>query len=109
MLTTAKPVILNADMSRSRAWAAEVLRALRSRWMRRPAVGLSIGRSAGHRPVDPRRARRPIRRYAGSVMWLTLPTIGHVAATVRRAADFDAGYEFIVPLEPEPLAMLVAA
>lgn len=34
-----------------------------------------------------------------SMIWLTLPTIGQVAATIRWADDFEAGCEFQVPLD----------
>lgn len=46
---------------------------------------------------------------AGTVIWLTLPRIGHVAATVRWADDFEAGCEFREPLSPAMFAALVAA
>jgi hypothetical protein len=44
----------------------------------------------------------------GSAIWLTLPGIGHVAATVRWADDFEAGCEFQTPLDPDRFAALVA-
>ena len=42
----------------------------------------------------------------GSVIWLTLPRIGHVAATVRWADDFEAGCEFLTPLDTTAFAEL---
>ncbi len=43
---------------------------------------------------------------AGSVIWLTLPGIGQVAATIRWAGDFEAGCEFRDALSPANFAML---
>ena len=34
----------------------------------------------------------------GSMIWLTLPTLGPRAARVMRADDFEAGCEFLEPL-----------
>lgn len=36
----------------------------------------------------------------GATIWLTLPEIGHVAADVMWADDFNAGCQFHKPLEP---------
>ncbi|URW76602.1 PilZ domain-containing protein [Sphingomonas donggukensis] len=44
----------------------------------------------------------------GSMIWLTLPGIGPVAATVRWSDDFEAGCEFRHPLDPLAFAELVA-
>ena len=43
----------------------------------------------------------------GSVIWLTLPRIGHVAATVRWAGDYEAGCEFLTPLDATAYAELL--
>ncbi|WP_326524259.1 PilZ domain-containing protein [Sphingomonas sp.] len=43
----------------------------------------------------------------GAVIWLTLPGVGHVAATVRWADDFEAGCEFQTPLEPAVYESLI--
>lgn len=45
----------------------------------------------------------------GSVIWLTLPRVGHVAATVRWADDFEAGCEFQAPLDAQTFAALTAS
>jgi len=44
----------------------------------------------------------------GAMIWLTLPTIGQVAATVRWADDFEAGCEFQAPLDALTYAGLTA-
>lgn len=43
-----------------------------------------------------------------AVIWLTLPIVGQVAATVRWADDFEAGCEFRSALDPDLFAALVA-
>ncbi|CAN5396390.1 hypothetical protein BH09PSE4_BH09PSE4_03530 [soil metagenome] len=43
----------------------------------------------------------------GSMIWLTLPLIGPRAATVVRAGDFDAGCEFLEPLEQAEFDALI--
>ena len=43
-----------------------------------------------------------------SMIWLTLPGIGQVAATVRWADDFHAGCLFAVPLADYQFDILVA-
>ena len=45
----------------------------------------------------------------GSVIWLTLPGIGQVAAAVRWADDFNAGCQFSEPLPADRFAALLAA
>lgn len=45
----------------------------------------------------------------GAVIWLTLPRIGQVAATVRWADDFEAGCEFQSPLDKALYESLTAA
>ena len=42
----------------------------------------------------------------GAMIWLTLPTIGQVAATVRWADDFEAGCEFQTPINADLFASL---
>ena len=44
----------------------------------------------------------------GSTIWLTLPTVGLVAANVMWADDFVAGCQFQAPLDPAAFATLVA-
>ena len=41
-----------------------------------------------------------------SIIWLTLPGIGQVAATVRWSDDFHAGCEFRTPLDRDALTAL---
>ena len=36
----------------------------------------------------------------GSMIWLTLPRLGQVAATIMWADDFTAGCQFVEPLDP---------
>ena len=45
---------------------------------------------------------------AGAAIFLTLPHIGHVEATVRWADDFTAGCEFAAPLSEAQFQTLVA-
>ncbi len=42
------------------------------------------------------------------MIWLTLPTLGQVVATVRWADDFEAGCEFQTPLDRDVFEALVA-
>ncbi|MDB5661785.1 MAG: PilZ protein [Sphingomonas bacterium] len=42
----------------------------------------------------------------GSTIWLTLPTIGTIAAEVRWSSDLSAGCEFSTALSPETFALL---
>lgn len=44
-----------------------------------------------------------------SVIWLTLPVIGHWAARVAWASDFEAGLEFQIPLSEDEFERLTAA
>ncbi|WP_188054954.1 MULTISPECIES: PilZ domain-containing protein [unclassified Sphingosinithalassobacter] len=46
---------------------------------------------------------------AGSMVWLTLPNVGHCAARVVWADDFEAGCEFRNPLPVEAFEALVAS
>jgi len=43
----------------------------------------------------------------GSTIWLTLPTIGQHAATIVWGNDFEAGCQFLRPLEEEEFMALV--
>jgi hypothetical protein len=43
-----------------------------------------------------------------SVIWLTLPGVGQVAATVRWADDFQAGCQFNTPLDDIQFEALIA-
>ena len=43
-----------------------------------------------------------------AMIWLSLPGIGHVAARVVWATDFEAGLEFQSPLSPETFEALTA-
>jgi hypothetical protein len=42
----------------------------------------------------------------GAMIWLSLPKVGHVAARVAWANDFEAGLEFQDPLSPEAFETL---
>jgi hypothetical protein len=44
----------------------------------------------------------------GALLWLTLPGIGHFAAEVVWAADFEAGIEFRSPLSERDFNLLAA-
>lgn len=43
-----------------------------------------------------------------SIIWLTLPHVGHWAARVVWSSDFEAGLEFQIPLSEDEFEMLVA-
>lgn len=43
----------------------------------------------------------------GAVIWLTLPRIGKIAATIMWADDFEAGCQFREPLDDAAFAALV--
>lgn len=43
---------------------------------------------------------------AGTVLWLALPKVGHVAARVVWAEDFEAGLEFESPLSGQDFEAL---
>lgn len=45
----------------------------------------------------------------GSLIWLTLPGIGHRVAKIVWAGDFEAGCEFRVPLDAGELEAVLAA
>ncbi|RYD85149.1 MAG: PilZ domain-containing protein [Sphingomonadales bacterium] len=42
----------------------------------------------------------------GTMIWLALPGIGHIAAKVVWSRDFEAGLEFQNPLTPEAFEIL---
>ncbi|MES2338457.1 MAG: PilZ domain-containing protein [Pseudomonadota bacterium] len=44
----------------------------------------------------------------GAMIWLTLPIIGQIAATVRWADDFEAGCEFQTPIEATVFATVLS-
>ena len=44
----------------------------------------------------------------GTMIWLALPKVGHVAAKVVWTGDFEAGVEFHDPLTPEAFQILTA-
>ena len=44
----------------------------------------------------------------GTMIWLALPKIGHVAAKVVWAGDFEAGVEFQEPLTADAFELLTA-
>jgi hypothetical protein len=43
----------------------------------------------------------------GSMIWLSLPLVGFVAASIAWSTDFEAGCAFVAPLEEHALAELV--
>ncbi|MCA1196715.1 PilZ domain-containing protein [Sphingomonas sp. R647] len=43
-----------------------------------------------------------------SIIWLTLPHVGHWAARVVWSNDFEAGLEFQIPLSEDEFEMLAA-
>lgn len=43
-----------------------------------------------------------------SMIWLTLPLVGQVAATIKWAGDFEAGCQFNAPLEQHAFEELLA-
>lgn len=44
----------------------------------------------------------------GSVIWLTLPLVGRVSATVKWADEYNSGCQFAAPLRNDVLAALLA-
>jgi hypothetical protein len=44
----------------------------------------------------------------GAMIWLTLPDLGQVVATVVWADDYEAGCRFLEPLDETSFAMLTA-
>jgi hypothetical protein len=44
----------------------------------------------------------------GAMIWLTLPKVGHCAASVVWANDFEAGLEFHLPLTDQAFETLTA-
>lgn len=45
----------------------------------------------------------------GAVIWLTLPRVGQIAATIMWADDFEAGCQFREPLNDAAFAALMGA
>ena len=43
-----------------------------------------------------------------STIWLTLPLVGRISATVRWAGEYSSGCKFTVPLREEELEALLA-
>ncbi len=101
MLTSSEPVLFNAEYE-----PAETLG--RRRVPRAPvSLDAKIGRGGLDRTLckvtDLSIHGARIQTYSGlkkgAVIWLTLPQIGQVAATVRWADDYEAGCEFQSPLD----------
>lgn len=75
-----------------------------------------IGRGAYDRALcrvtDLSRSGACIEAYSalkpGTLIWLTLPTIGQHVATVIWADDFEAGCRFVTPLDEQAFESLVA-
>ena len=44
----------------------------------------------------------------GSVVWLTLPLVGRVSATVKWADEYNSGCQFVAPLSNDALAAILA-
>lgn len=103
---------------KSVAFAAEIepAQALgRRRSMRAPvSLDARIGRGgldrALCRVVDISQHGARLQTYSalrqGTMIWLALPKVGHCAARVVWATDFEAGLEFHVPLAPEAFDLL---
>lgn len=101
MITAGEPVLFNAEFEPA---------ALDRRREPRSPVSLDakIGRGGLDRTLckvtDLSRHGARIQTYSslrkGTVIWLTLPVVGQVAATIRWADDFEAGCEFREPLAP---------
>ena len=111
MHTTSEPVLFNAEYE-----PAETLG--RRRVPRAPvSLDAKLGRGGLDRTLckvtDLSVHGARIQTYSGlrrgSVIWLTLPQVGQVAATVRWADDFEAGCEFATPLDKDQFASLTAA
>ena len=101
MLTTSEPVLFNAEY--------EPAEPLGRRRVPRAPVSLQAGFGRGGldrtlcKVTDLSTHGARIQTYSGlkkgAVIWLTLPVIGQVVATVRWADDFEAGCEFQSPLD----------
>lgn len=109
MLMSSEPVLFNAEYE-----PAEPLG--RRRTHRAPvSFDVRIGRGGLDRTLckvtDLSVLGARIQTYSGlkkgAVIWLTLPKIGQVAATVRWADDFEAGCEFEVPLQKAVFESLI--
>jgi hypothetical protein len=44
----------------------------------------------------------------GSVIWLTLPKVGQIAARIMWADEYEAGCQFTEPLDDQAFAMLTS-
>ena len=110
MHTTSEPVLFNAEYE-----PAELGR------RRSPRAPVSLDARIGRGGLDRTLCKvtdlsvhgARIQTYSGlkkgAVIWLTLPRIGQVAATVRWADDFEAGCEFQLPLDQAAFESLSAA
>ena len=111
MITSTEPVLFNAEY--------EPAEPLGRRRVHRSPVSLDakVGRGGLDRTLckvtDLSIHGARIQTYSGlkqgALIWLTLPTVGQVAATVRWADDYEAGCEFESPLEKSTFLMLSAA
>lgn len=110
MLTPNEPVLFNAEY--------EPAESLGRRRVPRAPVSLDarIGRGGLDRTLckvtDLSIHGARIQTYSGlkkgAMIWLTLPMLGQVVATVRWADDFEAGCEFQTPLDRDVFETLVA-
>ena len=84
----------------------------------RSAIGLDAELDRLHRTLcrvsDISVSGARLRTYSalkvGSVIWLTLPLVGRVSATVKWADEYNSGCQFAEPLEPAMIeALLVEA
>ena len=105
-------------MGKSVAFAAEFEPAVglgRRRSVRAPvSLDAKIGRGgldrALCRVVDLSQHGARLQTYSslrtGQDIWLTLPKVGHCAANIVWANDFEAGLQFHIPLTEEAFEML---
>jgi hypothetical protein len=101
-------------------FAAEFEPALANGRRRAPRAPVSLDARVGRGGIDralckvtdlsPQGAR--LQAYSamrqGSMIWLTLPLAGQVAATIRWSDDFEAGCQFQHPLDPGVYEELLA-
>lgn len=100
-------------------FAAEYEDAESNGWRRSPRAPVSLDAQIGKaartlcRVVDISIHGARLQTYSalkrGSVIWLTLPEAGSIAADVMWADDFVAGCQFQKPLDPEVFDRLVAS
>jgi hypothetical protein len=102
-MATAKPIMFAAEFEPAEALG-------RRRSMRAPvSLDARIGRGGLDRAlckvVDLSQHGARLQTYsalrAGSHIWLTLPGVGHCAARIVWANDFEAGLEFQIPLSDD--------